>query len=191
MPVCFSIPERRGKGKINVSEKRKAVEAMMEQYEKGRDEDARIALIQELIPAGLQAVAEQLQAEVKTLAGKKHAHGKENGPWGKQGGSAYLRDQKFPITVPRVRNKKYNVEVPLKTYQRLQEPYRNDDQVILKLLNGISTRRYRKCAELVPEVFGISPSTLSKRFKANTAQAIKKLMNRSLQQHDFICIFVV
>lgn len=96
---------------------------------------------------------EKLQAEVKALAGEKHRHGKENVRWGRQGGSVYLLDQKVPVEVPRVRNKIRDVEVPLAYYQKFQEPYRDDEQVFKKLLNGLSTHRYRECAELAPEVF--------------------------------------
>ena len=103
---------------------------------------------------------EKLQEEVRNLAGRKHQHGKENVRWGRQGGSVYLMDQKIPIEVPRVRNKLSNSEVPLEYYQKFQEPYNSGEQVFKKLLNGISTHRYRECAELAPETFGISASSL-------------------------------
>lgn len=115
-----------------------------------------VALIQSLIPYGLKAVEEKLQAEVELLAGERYQHGKENTRWGDQPGSVYLRDQKLPIKVPRVRNKKDNTEVSLETYQRLQQPYLSDRQTMLKLLNGISMRKYTECVEFVPEVFGIT-----------------------------------
>lgn len=82
----------------------------------GEDLDTRIALIQALIPLGLQAVAEVLQQEVATLAGPRYA--REDGAphlvrWGRQPGSVYLADQKLPIQVPRVRNRQAAIEVPL------------------------------------------------------------------------------
>lgn len=64
------------------------------------DMDAKVALIQALIPGGLKAVNEKLQAEVEALAGEQHRHDKENVRWGSQGGSVYLLDQKVPIEVP-------------------------------------------------------------------------------------------
>jgi len=82
------------------------------------DIDVRVALIQVLIPEGLEAVSEKLQAEVFALAGEKRRHGKENMRWGNQPGSVYLQDQKVPMLVPRVRNKLRNMEVSLEYYQR-------------------------------------------------------------------------
>ncbi len=66
----------------------------------------RAPLIQALIPLGLRAVEEALQAEVTPLAGPLYA--REATPsgvvrWGTQPGSVYLADQKLPIAVPRVR----------------------------------------------------------------------------------------
>ncbi len=65
-----------------------------------------VAMIQALIPLGLRAVEETLQAEVAALAGPPYA--REDIPsgvarCGAQPGSVYLADQKQPIAVPRVR----------------------------------------------------------------------------------------
>jgi transposase-like protein len=189
MPAYFSIPKGRGKGKVKVTQKREALQEMLMRSE-SNNFDVVIEFIQGLIPLGLREVAKQLQAEVAALAGERYVHGKERVRWGKQDGSVYLRDQKVPITVPRVRDKAGNSEVLLETYQRLQRPYLSDEQTVLKLLNGISTRKYRKSAELIPEVFGISPSNLSRRFKKSTAESLRRMMSRSLAQHDFVCIFI-
>ena len=58
--------------------------------------DAKVALIQALIPVALEAVADELQAEVLRLAGPKHQRtGGVPGTvrWGHQRGSIYLADQ--------------------------------------------------------------------------------------------------
>lgn len=184
-----SIARSKRKWKKKVTSRRKALEGMMTLKEID-DIDVKVALIQALIPVGLEAVNKRLQEEVKALAGEKHHHGKENVRWGRQGGSVYLLDQKVPVTVPRVRNKPYNVEIPLASYQKLQEPYGGDEQVFRKLLNGLSTHRYRESAELAPEVFGISASNLSRRFKYTSAAKLRQLQQRRLEKYDFVAIFV-
>ena len=150
----------------------------------------KVALIQALIPEGLKAVNEKLQEEVRSLAGERYQHGKENTRWGAQAGSVYLLDQKVPLTVPRIRNKAHNLEVPLEYYQKLQEPYQADKQVFKKLLNGLSTHKYRESAQLAPEVFGISASNMSRRFKNATAAKLRQLQERRLDGYDFIVVFV-
>lgn len=184
-----SIASNRRQWKQKVTSRRKAMEEVLRLSEID-DLDVKLTLIQALIPVGLKAVNEKLQEEVKALAGEKHRHGKENVRWGGQGGSVYLLDQKVPMTVPRMRNKAHTLEVPLQTYQRLQDPYQGDEQLFKKLLNGLSTHRYRECAELAPQVFGISASSLSRRFKSATASKLRQLKERRLERYDFVALFV-
>ena len=61
------------------------------------DIDARVALIQALIPVALDKVMEELQADVERLAGARYAReGRLPGHvrWTRQRGSVYLADQK-------------------------------------------------------------------------------------------------
>jgi transposase-like protein len=170
-------------------EKREALRERAAGLETG-DLDARVVLIQALIPLGLRQVNEELQAEVLKLAGPRGKHGKRNRRWGSQGGSIYLWDQKVPVSVPRVRSKGNSQELPLETYHRFQVPYEASRQVFLKLLNGISTRRYGECVALAPEVFGISASSLSRKFRCWSGVYLKKLMNRRLDSYDFVAVYI-
>ena len=71
------------------------------------DTQTKVELIQALIPLGLMAVSEQLEEEVRDLAGERYSRtGGQPGHcrWGSQPGSVYLSDQKVGIFVPRVRN---------------------------------------------------------------------------------------
>jgi len=183
-----SITQKRSKG-IKVVEKRERLAREMQQLEIG-DLDSRIELVQALIPIGLKAVSDMLQEEVRQLAGGVYSHGKENQRWGSQGGSVYLSDQKVPIQVPRVRNKRHKREVSLETYRKFQTPYAADEKVFLKLLNGISTHRYRETSELVPEVFGISASSVSRKFRRWSAAHLKRLMSRRLDGYDIVAVFI-
>lgn len=189
MPAEISIPKRRGKAKVKVSTRRAMTDAVLREVQ-SQGFDIEVAMIQGLIPLGLKAVEDRLQREVELLAGKKQAHGKENVRWGQQAGSVYLRDQKVPIKHPRVRNKLTNTETPISAYAQMQEPYRGDRQTMLRLLQGISTHKYTESMELVPEVFGISASNLSRRFKKNTLAQLRALKGRSLKGYDFVCVLV-
>lgn len=184
-----TLARKRGKAKTKLADKRKDLVEKIAQAH-GENPDVRIALIQELIPLGLEAVSEQLQAEVTRLAGEEHARGGQNHRWGHQSGSVYLRDQKFPIEVPRVRNARTNREVLLESYRKFKRPFADDGHTILKLLHGLSTHRYHESASLAPEVFGISASNLSKRFKEKTADLLRELQTRSLEEHDIVVIFI-
>lgn len=189
MPARITLSKKRGKAKRKISAKRKqAMKMLARSY--SEEPDVLIPVIQELIPLGLQVVAKELQQEVARLVGGRYQRGRDNVRWGAQPGSVYLRDQKMPIMVPRVRNTRMDQEVNLDTYRKLQRPFHDDRQTILKLLNGISTHKYQQSAELAPEVFGLSASNLSRRFKNKTAGTLRKLQRRSLSEYDIVCIFV-
>lgn len=51
-------------------------------------------------------------------------------------------------------------------------------------------RKYLESAEIMPEVFGLSASNMSKRFKTVTAGRLRQLMTRNLSHYDFLAIFI-
>jgi transposase-like protein len=157
------------------------------------DFDARIALIQALIPVALERVQAELQGDVQRLAGERYVRaGRLPGHvrWTPQRGSIYLADQKIPIEVPRVRDRLRNQEVPLPTYERLQAPRALDTGLLHKVLGGLSTREYERCAEAVPEAFGLSASTVSRRFKRASARKLQELSDRRLEGYDLVALML-
>jgi transposase-like protein len=155
------------------------------------DLDTRIALIQALIPLGLQAVEDVLQQEVQTLAGPRYARGDATPHrvrWGRQRGSVYLADQKLPIQVPRVRDRHAGIEIPLQSYTQLQQPRAADDGLLRRVLYGLSCRDYRTAAEAVPEAFGLSRSSVSRRYIRATARKLTALQERRLERYDVVAM---
>jgi transposase-like protein len=146
-----------------------------------------------LIPVALEQVQEALKDEVEHLAGARYAReGRRLGHvrWTSQRGSVYLADQKIAIEVPRVRDRVRNQEVPLETYQRLQQPRAMDTGLLHKILGGLSTREYERCAEAVPEAFGLSASTVSRRFKRASGRKLRELMERRLEAYDLVALLL-
>jgi transposase-like protein len=188
MPM-LKVAKRRGKAKIKITEKRKtAMNRILDGY--SEDLDVKLSVIQELIPLGLKAVAEELQKEVKSLAGEKHSRDGFNARWGRQNGSVYLRDQKFPMQVPRVRDVSENKEVRLETYERLQQPFDDNGGALKRLLHGLSTHKYHESSSLAAEAFGISASNLSKKFKRGSEEKLRQLQTRSLGSYDIVAVFI-
>ena len=155
------------------------------------DRSVRVALIQALIPLGLEAVAELLQHDVEALVGPPYA--RDQRPpglhrWTRQAGSIYLADQKLRILRPRVRNRRTRQEVPLPTYAQLQQPRAADEGVLRRILHGLSCREYRACAEAVPEAFGLSASTMSRRYIRASARKLQALQERQLEHYAFVAV---
>lgn len=152
-----------------------------------------VEVIQALIPLGLAAVEAALSAEVQRLAGVRYQRsGRPPGHvrWGHQRGSVYLLDQKVPLQVPRVRDRRQGGEIPLETYTRLQVPRQSDAGLLRRVLLGLSARRYEECAEAVPPAFGLSPSTVSRRFIRASARKLQQLAERQLDRDDFVALFL-
>jgi len=155
--------------------------------------DAKLALIQALIPLGLLALAQELKREVIALAGERYSRtGGLPGivRWSQQKGSVYLADQKVAVTYRRLRDRASNREIPLRTYQGLQQPHHADQGILLKILRGLSCRSYAECAEAIPAAFGLSPSSLSGRFIRASARKLQELCERRLESYDFVALFL-
>lgn len=155
--------------------------------------DARLAAIQALIPLGLAAVEAELAAEVTQLAGPRYAR-QDGRPhhvrWGQQAGSVYLADQKLALRVPRVRDQQRGTEVPLARYAALQVPRALDEGLFRRVLGGIANREYAACAEAVPAAFGLSRSTVSRRFIRASARHLATLQERRLDDERWVALFV-
>ncbi len=150
-----------------------------------------LAMIQALIPLGLQAVEEALLADVTALAGPRYGRHDERPEvvrWGAQRGSIYLADQKLPITVPRVRDRRDRREVPLATYAQLQTPRAQDVGLFRRVLGGISCREYEAAAEAVPAAFGLARSSVSRRFVRASAHELRRLQERRLDDAEWLVL---
>ena len=151
--------------------------------------------IQALIPIGLEAVNELLQEEVNRLADSAYSRDKDKRSpglvrWGSQGGSVYLSDQKVKIRVPRIRNKHTNKEEGLPAYKKLRTPRNGDRGLLSKVLYGISCRNYKEAAKLVPGVFELSSSSITRRLMQVSSQKLKEFEERRLEQYDVTAIIV-
>ena len=163
---------------------------MIQEVERDLGRESRLAMIQMLIPLGLQSVERELQAEVLGLAGERHARGGKLDRWGSNPGSVYLGDQKVAIRVPRVRDHESDVEVPLEAYERLQSPRVIDDIVLARAINGISQGKYERAVLAVPETFGVKKTSVCRRFMRASAKRLQHFLERDISQHDIVAIFM-
>lgn len=150
--------------------------------------DTRTELIKELIPLGLMCVKEDLEREVTRLVGRRYK--REGRPglvrWTRQWGSVYVGGQKLPVRYQRVRDLKSGREAELSSYRSFQEPKSVDEGLLKKVLFGISCRRYREALEAVPYAFGMSPSTVSRRFIRASSRKLRELTERRLEGLDIV-----
>ena len=83
-----------------------------------------------------------------------------------------------------------NEEVSLTSYQALQQPRSLDEGLLLRILRGLSSRDYEACAEAVPSAFGLSKSSVSRRYVRATAAKLAQFQQRSLKDLDLVALFI-
>lgn len=152
--------------------------------------EARLAAIQALIPIALQAVAAELQQEVRELVGPRYRRGGDFSRWGSNAGSVYLGDQKVPVLVPRVVRKDTRNAVPLGSYERLQETGLIDDVALRRVIRGVSLGNYEGAALSIPETFGIKRDSVSRRWIRASARRLKEFQERSLSDLDLVALIL-
>lgn len=180
------LQTRTRKRKIKIVSK----EVMEKMFNEAQTVDSKAQLIQMLIPLGLEAVGAMLKNEVQALAGERHSRQGRASRWGRQPGSVYLGDEKFRMEVPRLRDTNKDEEIPLQSYQSLSSPRRLDEGLMKKVLLGLSAGRYEETARSIPEAFGLSKSSVSRRYIRASARKLAELLNRRLDKEDIIAVFV-
>ena len=184
-----SIHRRSRKGKSKVMKK---IPVLTRDQFEALELDIRLTLIQQLIPLGLMAVAQELQREVEELAGeryrRKSSKVKAVYRHGKNPGSVKLAGQRVAIDVPRLRDK--TGEVRLKSYETLHRGTELNEALFRQILYGISCRNYEAAAQALPGAIGLSKSTVSREFIAASSERLKALQERDLSELDVVAIFI-
>jgi transposase-like protein len=167
-----------------------AVEAALAEIRADQQREMSLAAIQALVPVGLAAVAERLQRDLTALAGRKHQRDGVGYRWGSNAGSVFLGDQKAHVKVPRVRSKVDDLEIPLPSYEALQSPRTVEEVMLRRVIAGISGGRYEEAALCVPETFGISRDSVSKKWIRASGRKLRVIGNRSLKKLDIVAIIL-
>ena len=108
--------------------------------------------------------------------------------WASQGGSIYLGDQKISVEHPRLRSKKG--EMALESYQKLKEPGAFSEELLCKILRGISSQRYSETVVEAANAFGVSASSVSLHIVSVTTKKLKEFKERDLSDFKTFAIFI-
>ena len=76
------------------------------------------------------------------------------------------------------------------SYQALQTPRQADTGLFRKVLLGLSCRDYAAAAEAVPATFGLSASTVSRRFIQASAAQLQAFQERDLGVYDVVALLL-
>jgi len=108
--------------------------------------------------------------------------------WASQRGSIYLGDQKVGVEHPRLRGPEG--EIGLESYQRLKEPGRFSEELLCKILRGISSQKYSETVIEAAGAFGVSASSISRHIVAVTTRKLKEFKERNLSDFRVFAVFI-
>ena len=108
--------------------------------------------------------------------------------WASQSGSVYIADQKVPVEHPRLRGPQG--EIVLQSYERLRKPESFSEELLAKILRGISCRKYSDTVIEAAGAFGVSAGSVSRHIIAATARKLGEFKERDLSDFEPFAIFV-
>lgn len=109
--------------------------------------------------------------------------------WGKQSGYCVVGGQKVPLQRPRVRDVRQR-EVPLGSYEMLQQASLMEEAIWQKIMHGLTTRRYSDVTREIEQAYGIEKSTVSEHFIEASRQRLQRLETRGLGEHCLCAMLI-
>jgi transposase-like protein len=108
--------------------------------------------------------------------------------WASQKGSVYIGDQKIPVAHPRLRGPQGEIE--LNSYKKLKEREGFSEELLDKVLRGMSCRKYGETVVETAKAFGVSASSVSRHIIEATGKQLQEFKERSLNTFAPFAIFL-
>ena len=108
--------------------------------------------------------------------------------WASQRGSIYLGDQKIGVEYPRLRGPEG--EMALGSYREMRAPGGFSEELLRKILRGVSCRRYGETVIEAARAFGVSASSVSRHIVAVTSKKLKEFKERNLSDFRVFAVFI-
>jgi transposase-like protein len=154
----------------------------------------RDALYETVIGAGLACVDQALEAERVALCGARYEHAVDRKALraGHVGSSLVMGGRRVAVQRPRARSVEGR-ELGLPSWREwsLRDPL--DERALEQMVLGVSTRRYARSLEPLPEavaVRGVSKSAVSERFVYGTERRLTELMSRELRELRVVALLI-
>jgi transposase-like protein len=160
--------------------------------------DVKLQLLQHHAQMARLLAGEILEEEIESLAGERYSRDKPHkgrySRWGTNIGSIRIDGERVPTAglpahVPRVRDTEAGEERPLESYQSMK---RADvpDELVETILLGLAQGDYERVASQFVDGFGLSQSSVSRRFQLRSEKALQEFENRSLEEDNFLALWI-
>ena len=159
--------------------------------------DMREGLLALADGAGLQVMAQLMQADVSAVCGPKGKHDPDRtaSRHGTEAGSVTLGGRRVPVRRPRVRAVDGSGEVSVPAYELFNGTELLGKMAMERMLGGLSTRRYPVGLEPVGQAVqessrSTSKSAVSRKFVAMTQTALADLLGKDLSGLDLVAVMI-
>jgi len=174
---------------VQKNENIKTLSQLLEQ-----ESSTKIGLIRHYLHLVVLLVNELFDDEVSSLAGERYSREKpyegRYSRWGSNPGSVRIGEEKVPVRVPRVYDQNNGENVSLDSYKELRQTEPDEYKLLKGLLHGLSSGDYGSVVSNFTDSFGLSRSSVSKRFIEQSTEAVKEFSERDLSSNNFIALFI-
>lgn len=155
---------------------------------------ARAALWDTVVISGLALVEEEMEAERAALCGPRYAHLAERQAQrsGHVPSSLVMGGRRVKVERPRARSVDGH-ELSLPSWRAWSSRDRLNERAFEQMVLGVSTRRYARSLEALPnefEVRGVGKSAVSERFVVGTQRRLSELMRRDLSGLALVALMI-
>jgi len=159
--------------------------------------DMREGLLALALGAGLQVMAQLMEADVSAVCGPRGKHDPKRAATrhGTEAGSVTLGGRRVPVARPRVRATDGSGELPVPAYEVFNGTELLGRMAMERMLAGVSTRRYPVALEPVgsgveDEAKSTSKSAVSRKFVAMTETTLADLLARDLTGLGLVALMI-
>ena len=110
--------------------------------------------------------------------------------WGSNPGSIKIGDERIKMQIPRLYNTETHKTEGLDNYKKLREIETPTDELVRKIIFGLSEKNYGEVAQTTFGSFGLSQSTVSRQFIEESKKSLEEFENRDLGKYDFIGLVI-
>jgi len=139
----------------------------------------------------MKILANNLMLEdIEKKCGERYSHSKpENGRysrWGVNPGSIKVGQEKVPIEIPRYYDNQEERAQNSDIYSNIKQQDSPTEEMIKSILLGLSQQDYGRINKTISDSFGLSQSSVSRKFIENSSEKLEKYEKRDLGKYDFI-----
>lgn len=131
-----------------------------------------------------------LEEELREKAGEKYSRSDNYSRWSSNPGSIRVGSEKVKVEVPRLFNKLTGKTETPEYYEKLHRMDMPNEEVLKKVILGLSQGDYEKVTRSVVDSFGLSQSSISRRFIEESSKALEEFENRDLSKHEFLALVI-